>query len=93
MRLELGPMGAERRGHLPVSGSRTVNSVRRNLVKSINLGLNRLRTVIQVERSVGLDIQIYSTLGEVTYAWCLAKFTDVILEGWSYQLMVLKQAL
>lgn len=66
--------------NLSVCVSRTVNGVLQDFM-AVYYGLNRLRTLIQVNPSIGLDIHIYQNLGEVPYARRLAGFTDVMMEG------------
>lgn len=41
--------------------------VLQDFLKAVHSGLNRLRTVIKVYPSLGLDMYIYRTLGEVSY--------------------------
>lgn len=49
--------------------------------KEVYFGLLLLRTNILVELSLGLDIHMYHTQGEITYSNCLAGLTGHLLES------------
>lgn len=80
-------------GNLLVSGSRTASGVRRDFIKAVCSGLNRLRTVIQVDSAPGLDFDIYRTLREIPYALRFEGFSDATLEIWRGRLTVSNNAL